>query len=71
MMMMLALGNRVYIHRPTEQILLGYFWDQILLGYRFVPGGGSDLAPGLTPPWYKTITKQNLLSWTMKLPWYK
>ena len=30
--------------------MLGYFWDQILLGYRFVPGGGSDLPPRSDPP---------------------
>ena len=27
---------------------------QILLGCSFCTRGGSDLAPGLTPPWYKT-----------------
>ena len=37
---LLFLIKAAEVHRPTEQILHGYFWGKFCWVIRFVPGGG-------------------------------
>ena len=69
-------------HRPTEQIWLGYFWDQILLGYRFDQGGPGPRPRSGAPPGTKhnqakfaqlddeiTLVQMNLVTQQNMLGW--
>ena len=55
-------------HRPTEQILLGYFWGLVI---RFVPGGVIGVIGPMTPPWYKMNNQAEFAHLIFENPWYK
>ena len=56
------------VHRPTEQILLGYFFAWLVI-FRGGPGPGARSGPPPLVPGTKLhlVTEQNLLGWTMKV----